>query len=114
MRTTKWILASLLLLSGISIEARSQSDWSQWGGPRRDFTTNSKGLAATWPATGPKQLWSRPLGGGHSAILASGNTLYTMYSEGDQEIVIALAADTGSVSGAVFDQVFSPSFLAKK
>jgi outer membrane protein assembly factor BamB len=95
MRTTKWILASFLLLIGIQIDARSQSDWLQWGGPRRDFTTTSKGLAATWPATGPKQLWTRPLGAGHSAILASGNTLYTMYSAGDQEVVIALAADTG-------------------
>ena len=95
MRITKWILASLFILSGIQIEARSQSDWSQWGGPRRDFTTNSKGLAGTWPEAGPRRLWSRPLGAGHSAILASGNTLYTMYSEGEQEIVIALAADTG-------------------
>ena len=95
MRITKWILASLLLLIGIQIEVRSQSEWLQWGGPRRDFTTTSKGLAANWPETGPRKLWSRPLGGGHSAILASGNTLYTMYSEGEQEIVIALAADTG-------------------
>ena len=95
MRITKWILASLLLLIGIQIEVRSQSEWLQWGGPRRDFTTTSKGLAANWPETGPRKLWSRSLGGGHSAILASGNTLYTMYSEGEQEIVIALAADTG-------------------
>ena len=94
MRINKWVLASLLI-SGIFVDAQSQSDWSQWGGPRRDFTTTSKGLAAAWPATGPKQLWTRPLGAGHSAILASGNTLYTMYSVGDQEIVIALAADTG-------------------
>ncbi|HSL55194.1 MAG TPA: PQQ-binding-like beta-propeller repeat protein [Pyrinomonadaceae bacterium] len=94
MRIIKWVLASLLI-SGIFVDAQSQSDWSQWGGPRRDFTTTSKGLAAAWPATGPKQLWTRPLGAGHSAILASGNTLYTMYSVGDQEIVIALAADTG-------------------
>src|SRR5215510_10456305 len=94
MRITKWTLASLLLFAAL-IDIQAQSDWSQWGGPRRDFTTTSKGLAASWPATGPKQLWTRPLGGGHSAILASGNTLYTMYSVGDQEVVIALAADTG-------------------
>ncbi|HJT26156.1 MAG TPA: PQQ-binding-like beta-propeller repeat protein [Pyrinomonadaceae bacterium] len=94
MRTTKWILTPLLLFTTF-VNAQSQSDWLQWGGPRRDFTTSSKGLAATWPATGPKQLWTRPLGAGHSAILASGNTLYTMYSAGDQEIVIALAANTG-------------------
>ncbi|HEV2836680.1 MAG TPA: PQQ-binding-like beta-propeller repeat protein, partial [Pyrinomonadaceae bacterium] len=75
--------------------ARAQSDWLQFGGPNRNFTSPAKGLAASWPATGPKQLWSRPLGEGHSSVLASGNTLYTMYSQGDQEIVIALAADTG-------------------
>lgn len=97
MRITIFALASLLLLAGTVIDARAQqSDWSQWGGPRRDFTTNSKGLAARWPPNGPKQLWTRPLGAGHSAILASGNALYTMYSEGNQEIVIALAADTGN------------------
>jgi len=96
MRIRIFALASLLLLTGTVIDTRAQqSDWLQWGGPRRDFTTNSKGLATTWPATGPKQLWTRPLGAGHSAILASGNTLYTMYSEGEQEAVIALAADTG-------------------
>jgi outer membrane protein assembly factor BamB len=96
--TKNWkisLLAFLFLLGAAFAEARAQSDWSQWGGPSRNFTTNSKGLAPTWPATGPKQLWSRPLGAGHSAIVVSGNTLYTMYSEGEQETVIALAADTG-------------------
>ncbi|HEU4871651.1 MAG TPA: PQQ-binding-like beta-propeller repeat protein [Pyrinomonadaceae bacterium] len=88
-----WTLfASFLLLS---VSAQAQSDWTQWGGPNRDFVINSKGLAATWPATGPKQVWSRPLGAGHSAILASGNTLYTTYGVDEQEVVIALAADTG-------------------
>ena len=86
------LLASFLLLY---VSAQAQSDWTQWGGPNRDFVINSKGLAATWPATGPKQVWSRPLGAGHSAILASGNTLYTTYGVDEQEVVIALAADTG-------------------
>ena len=89
------LFTPLLLLTGSFIEARAQSDWLQWGGPNRNFTSSSKGLAATWPATGPRRLWSRPLGAGHSSIIASGNTLYTMYSEGGQESVIALAADTG-------------------
>lgn len=93
MRFTKWGLASLLFL--FVVDAQAQSDWLQWGGPSRNFTTNSKGLASEWPSSGPKRLWSRPLGGGHSAILASGNTLYTTYGLGEQEIVIALAADTG-------------------
>lgn len=89
------LLIASLILCGFVVDLRAQSDWSQWGGPSRNFTTNSKGLAAAWPSTGPKRLWSRPLGAGHSAILVSGNTLYTMYNQGEQEVVIALAADTG-------------------
>ena len=89
------LLIASLLLCGSFAGVQAQSDWLQWGGPSRNFTTNAKGLAAAWPATGPKQLWSRPLGAGHSAILVSGNTLYTMYNQGAQEVVIALAADTG-------------------
>jgi outer membrane protein assembly factor BamB len=89
------LVAVSLFLFGCSLEARAQSDWLQFGGPTRDFVSTSKGLAAAWPATGPKQLWSRPLGEGYSAILVNGNTLYTMYGQGQQEIVIALAADTG-------------------
>ena len=90
----KLLIASLLLCGSV-FNVQAQSDWLQWGGPSRNFTTNSKGLAAVWPSSGPKRLWSRPLGGGHSAILTSGNTLYTMYNQGEQEVVIALAADTG-------------------
>jgi len=90
----KLLIASLILCVFV-VDIRAQSDWLQWGGPSRNFTTNSKGLAAAWPSTGPKRLWSRPLGPGHSSILASGNTLYTMYNQGEQEVVIALAADTG-------------------
>ena len=89
------LLIASLILCGFLVDVRAQSDWLQWGGPSRNFTTNSKGLAAAWPSTGPKRLWSRPLGPGHSSILASGNTLYTMYNQGEQEVVIALAADTG-------------------
>jgi outer membrane protein assembly factor BamB len=89
------LLIASLILCGFVVDIRAQSDWLQWGGPSRNFTTNSKGLAAAWPSTGPKRLWSRPLGAGHSAILVSGNTLYTMYNQGEQEVVIALAADTG-------------------
>ena len=85
----------VLLLLCLCVETQAQADWTQWGGPTRNFVSTSKGLAASWPEKGPRQLWSRPLGQGHSSILVSGNTLYTMYSQGEQEIVIALAADTG-------------------
>lgn len=58
-------------------------NWPQWGGPQRNFMADAKGLAETWPAGGPKRLWSRALGEGHSSIIADGDRLYTMYSKGD-------------------------------
>ena len=85
----------IVIVLALCIQAFGQSEWPQWGGPQRNFVTNSKGLAAKWPAEGPKKLWTRPLGAGHSSILVDRNILYTMYSSGDEEVVIALAADTG-------------------
>ena len=86
-------------------EVDAARDWWQWGGPGRDFRYDTSGLAETWPAGGPPVLWSRPLGAGHSAIIAGGGRLYTMYRVAHgagggapwsgEETVIALDAATG-------------------
>jgi outer membrane protein assembly factor BamB len=59
--------------------AASDTAWRQWGGPARDFTVPSADLADSWPAEGPRRLWSRALGEGHSSILVEDGRLYTMY-----------------------------------
>jgi outer membrane protein assembly factor BamB len=69
--------------------------WLQWGGPRRNFMVESGKLASQWPAGGPKRLWSRALGEGHSAILVENGRLYTMYRQGGAERIAALDAATG-------------------
>ena len=84
-----WLISTLLLLC-LCVETQAQAEWPQWGGPSRNFVSTAKGLAASWPEKGPRQLWSRPLGQGHSSIVVAGNTLYTMYSEGEQEIVVVV------------------------
>ena len=71
------------------------SGWHQWGGPDRNFHSDSTGLATSWPAAGPRELWSRPLGEGYSTVVADEATLYTMYREEQDEIVVALAASSG-------------------
>ena len=80
------------------------SDWTQWGGPTRNFMVDSSGLASSWPSGGPKKLWTRPLGEGHSSILVEGNRLYTMYRpagmltmvrRSQEEVITALDAATG-------------------
>lgn len=61
----------------------------------------STGLANSWPASGPRRVWSRALGEGHSAILVENGRLYTLYrplqagGRSQEEIVAALDATTG-------------------
>lgn len=92
------------VLSALAAPALPAQDWPQWGGPNRNFTSSTTGLASTWPANGPRELWSRPLGEGYSSIVAEGNRLFTMYREKagllaigkqDQEVVVALDAASG-------------------
>src|SRR5438874_7636114 len=80
------------------------SDWTQWGGPNRNFVSDATGLASTWPPSGPTKLWTRALGEGHSSILVERGRLYTMYRPGgvisyvrrsQQAVVAALGAATG-------------------
>jgi outer membrane protein assembly factor BamB len=70
-------------------------DWTQFGGPHRDFTVDVTGLASSWPEGGPRQIWKRQLGEGFSAIAVERGRLYTMYQRGGQEVVVSLDAATG-------------------
>lgn len=74
---------------------RSSPSWLQWGGPSRDFKVAAQGIKESWPSGAPRQLWSRALGEGHSAILVEEGRLYTMYGGGNREVIISLDAATG-------------------
>ena len=84
--------------------AAAAHSWLEWGGPNRNFMiSNGPRLADSWPAAGPPVVWSRPLGNGHSSILADQGRLYTMYRVGEprrgpwnaEEIVVSMDATTG-------------------
>ena len=94
--------AGLVLILGLALAAAATvaiaepaEQWTQWGGPHRDFQAPSAELADQWPESGPPELWSRDLGEGYSTILVEEGRLYTMYRTGDKEAVIALDAKTG-------------------
>jgi len=70
-------------------------DWPVWGGKNRDFIVNTSGLADSWPASGPRKIWTRPLGDGYSAIAEEGGVLYTAYRRGERDVITALDAATG-------------------
>ena len=88
------LLAAFLILPASAAIAQS-ADWTQWGGPNRNFKSSATGLATSWPAGGPRKLWSRELGDGYSAIAAEGGKLFTMYRSGEQDVVVSLEAATG-------------------
>ena len=105
------VLLALLLLTTSSAALAQSSDWAQWGGPHRNFKSETKGLATTWPATGPRRLWQRELGEGYSAIAVERGMLFTMYRKGENEIVIALDAATGkTVWEYIYAAPFSPEY----
>lgn len=85
------VMVSLLLSAAVAQSA----DWLQWGGPDRNFRLPEGAPAPGWPASGPKQLWSRDLGDGYSSIVKSGDVLYTMFRRGSQDVVIALDPASG-------------------
>ena len=88
----------VVLLAGLLSAATAHAQWPQWGGPQRDFTVETSGLADSWPAEGPPKLWHRPLGDGYSTILYDNGVLYTMYRKetgSPREYTVALDAKTG-------------------
>lgn len=90
-----WLDGAVLLLLATGSAAPGLAQWTQWGGPRRDFSSDPAGLAEKWPQDGPRKIWSREIGGGHSSILVDGDTLYTMCRRGDKDAILAINAKTG-------------------
>jgi outer membrane protein assembly factor BamB len=76
-------------------DTSTSGDWLVWGGRGRDFVAPDTSLPSSWPADGPRKLWSRDLGDGYSGIAVEGTTLYTAFRRGSQDVVTALDARTG-------------------
>jgi outer membrane protein assembly factor BamB len=103
MKWNRLVLPSLLCaVSASSVSSQVPAGtWPQWGGPTRDFKAPAVRLAPSWPAAGPKALWSRALGDGYSAIVTDGDALYTMYRPPKGMVSAVLSKFTGSVPEAV-------------
>jgi outer membrane protein assembly factor BamB len=82
-----------LILGGAILAATPE--WGQWAGPNRNFKVSARPIAQVWPPSGPRVVWKRPLPFGSSSVAVDHNRLYTMYRDGDNEVVLALEASTG-------------------
>src|SRR5262245_17238736 len=104
------LMASLLALLSTAAFAQS-SDWAPWGAPHRNFVSETKGLAPSWPASGPRRLWQREMGEGYSGIAVEGGRLFTMYRKAGSEVAIALDAATGkTIWEYSYAAPFSPEY----
>jgi outer membrane protein assembly factor BamB len=73
-------LALLFVMTMTSVQSQAPAaSWPQWGGPSRNFVVDAPALAKPWPADGPRRLWSRALGEGHSSIVEDRGRLFTAY-----------------------------------
>jgi outer membrane protein assembly factor BamB len=110
------VLAILLLLgAGLAPAAGADpsagTDWPQFRGPQQNGVSVEKGLLRSWPESGPKVLWKKPIGNGFSTVTVVGDALYTMAVEGESETAYRLRASDGEVVwrvplGPVFPEVF--------
>lgn len=72
-------------------------DWPQFQGPNRDGTSAEKGLLRAWPESGPKLLWSTPVGEGYGGPAIRDGEVYVLDRiEGKKDILRCLALDSGN------------------
>lgn len=89
-------LATCLVLA-LPAHAAAQHDWPQWRGPNRDDVSTETGLQQQWADDGPELVWtSRSGGDGYSGFAVSGDRLYTMGADADDEFVLCLNTRDGS------------------
>lgn len=74
MKHTLEVIAAMVVLSVAGVAA----DWPSIYGPRRDNTSDQKGLARTWPAAGPKVLWTVPVRDGFGGPAVAGGKVYLL------------------------------------
>lgn len=71
------------------------ADWPQFRGPSRDGISPETGLARTWPAGGPKELWRLNLGDGFAGVIAAGDRVWTLTGDAEFEYAVCFDAATG-------------------
>jgi outer membrane protein assembly factor BamB len=68
----------MTVMVAMSMTSVSAADWPAIYGPRRDSTSDQRGLLRTWPDTGPKVLWTVPVGAGFGGPAISDGKVYLL------------------------------------
>ncbi|MCP5115286.1 MAG: PQQ-binding-like beta-propeller repeat protein [bacterium] len=81
-----WLIG-LIILGVLSVSQPIQgADWPQFRGPGRDGISKETGLLRTWPAAGPKVLWTIPVTQGYAgAAIVAGRVYHHDYDQASSE-----------------------------
>jgi outer membrane protein assembly factor BamB len=75
--------------------APQSAGWPQWRGPHRDGVVRMDDLLTDWPKKGPSLLWEKTIGLGYSSFAVKDGRLYSLFREGDKEVVACWRVDNG-------------------
>lgn len=87
-------LVLIALTAGLGAPLAADEEWSQWRGAARDGHAPMFEVPAEWPEA-PRQVWKVEVGEGFASPVVSGDTIYQMARQGDDEVAMALELATG-------------------
>ena len=91
MQTQKLTRLITLVLSLALFNSHMFAQWPQWRGPMRDGFSNETNLLKSWPAEGPKLLWSSDIiGDGYSSAIIQDNVIYVTGQRDSVEVISAI------------------------
>lgn len=79
-----------------TVSTASAQDWPQWRGPNRDGAVASFRAPASWPEH-LREKWKIDVGWGYATPLVVGERVYVYTRQGEDEVLTALAADSGDL-----------------
>ncbi len=91
---------AMMILVGFSwtlnaVPAAAAVDWTQWGGPDRDFSTYGANFGQKTDFSDIKEKWRIPIGSGNSGICIQDEAAYTCFTRNKQEHVVAVSTIDG-------------------
>jgi outer membrane protein assembly factor BamB len=76
--------------------APESAGWPQWRGSHRDGVVRMDDLSTDWPKNGLPLLWEKPIGLGYSSFTVKDGRLYSLFREGDKEVVACWRVENGA------------------
>ena len=93
----RWLVrVAVLVVVVAQVPAAAAQEWPQWRGPDRDGAVVSFTDPASWP-DGLAERWKVDVGLGYATPLLVGDRIYMFTRQDEDEVMIALDADSGEV-----------------